>query len=60
MWASKKIADTSFSVYVSCKNWDRAVDRSVIDEETGRVLSLREWPQLKVIIAKESLPPLKR
>jgi hypothetical protein len=39
VWAEKKIADTSFSVYVSCKNWDRAVDRSVIDEETGRVLS---------------------
>jgi len=42
VWAEKKIADTSFSVYVSCKNWDRAVDRSVIDEETGRVLSLKE------------------
>jgi hypothetical protein len=59
VWASKKIADTSFSVYVSCKNWDRAVDGSVIDEETGRVLSLREWPQLKVIIAKEVTAPAK-
>lgn len=59
MWAWKKIADTGFSDYVSCKNWDRAVDRSVIDEETGRVLSLREWPQLKVIIAKEVTAPAK-
>jgi hypothetical protein len=59
VWAEKKIADTKFSVYVSCKNWDKAVDRSVIDEETGRVLSLREWPQLKVIIAKEVTAPAK-
>jgi len=59
VWAWKKIADTRFSVYVSCKNWDKAVDRSVIDEETGRVLSLREWPQLKVIIAKEVTAPAK-
>jgi hypothetical protein len=31
----------------------------VIDEETGRVLSLKEWPQLKVIIAKEVTAPAK-
>jgi hypothetical protein len=48
-----------FSVYVSCKNWDKPVDRSVIDEEAGRVLNLKDWPQLKVIIAKEVTAPAK-
>jgi hypothetical protein len=59
VWAWKRVADTRFSVYVSCKNWDKAVDRPVIDEETGRVLNLRELPQLKVMIAKEVTAPAK-
>jgi hypothetical protein len=59
VWAWKRVADTRFSVYVSCKNWNKAVDRSVIDEETGRILNLRELPQLKVIIAKEATAPAK-
>jgi hypothetical protein len=57
VWAQRRVAGTRFSVYVSCKNWDRAVDRPVIDEETGRVSNLRGLPQLKVIIAKELTEP---
>jgi len=59
VWAWKRVAGTRFSVYVSCKNWDKAIDRPVIDEEAGRVLNLRELPQLKVIIAKELAAPAK-
>ena len=57
VWAQRMIGRTRFSIYVSCKNWDRAVDRSVIDEETGRVMNLRDIPQLKVLIAKELTEP---
>jgi hypothetical protein len=57
VWAQRMIGRTRFSVYVSCRNWDRAVDRSVIDEETGRVLNLRDIPQLKVLVAKELTEP---
>jgi hypothetical protein len=57
VWAQRIVANTRFSVYVSCRNWDKAIDRSVVDEETGRVLNLRELPQLKVIIAKELTSP---
>jgi hypothetical protein len=57
VWAQRVIGRTRFSIYVSCKNWDRAVDRSVIDEEAGRVMNLRDIPQLKVLIAKELTEP---
>jgi hypothetical protein len=57
VWAQRMIGRTRFSIYVSCKNWDRAVDRSVIDEETGRVMNLRDIPQLKVLVAKELTEP---
>jgi hypothetical protein len=57
IWAQRVIGRTRFSIYVSCKNWNRAVDRSVIDEEAGRVMNLRDIPQLKVLIAKELTEP---
>jgi hypothetical protein len=57
VWAQRVIGRTRLSVYVSCKNWDRAVDRSVIDEEAGRVINLRDIPQLKVLIARELTEP---
>jgi hypothetical protein len=57
VWAQRVIGRTRFSVYVSCKNWDRAVDRSVIDEEAGRVINLRDIPQLKVLVARELTEP---
>jgi hypothetical protein len=53
VWAWKKVDNIKFSVYVSCKNWNKPIDRQVIDEETGRVMNLREVPQLKIIIAKQ-------
>jgi hypothetical protein len=60
VWAWKTVAGTRFSVYVSCKNWDKPIDRQVIDEEIGRIHNLRELPQLKVIIAKEATSPAKK
>jgi hypothetical protein len=57
VWAQRVIGRTRFSIYVSCKNWDRAIDRSVIDEEAGRVINLRDIPQLKVLIARELTEP---
>jgi len=53
VWAQKKVAGSRFSIYVSCKNWNGSIGRSVINEEIGRVLNLKELPQLKIIIAKE-------
>jgi hypothetical protein len=57
VWAQKMVAGTRFSIYVSCRNWDKALDRPFIDEEAGRTLNLVEWPQLKVIVAKELTEP---
>lgn len=53
VWAQRRIPGVRFSVYVSCKNWDQAVGRPVIDGEFGRIINLRETPQLTVIVAKE-------
>jgi hypothetical protein len=52
VWAWKQVDDnTNFTVYVSCKNWDKPIGREVIDEETGRVMNLDKLPNLKIIIA---------
>jgi hypothetical protein len=51
VWAQKEVIGSRFSIYVSCKN--QPIDRSVINEEIGRVLNLRELPQLKVIISEK-------
>jgi hypothetical protein len=53
VWAWKKVDNIKFTVYVSCKNWNKPIDRQVIDEETGRVINLREMPHIKIIIAKQ-------
>ncbi len=53
VWASKQAGSVQFTVYTSCKNWDKAVDRPVVDQEVGRVSNLRELPHLKVLVAKE-------
>jgi hypothetical protein len=53
VWAWKMFDNIKFSVYVSCKNWDKRIGSQVINEETGRVMNLNEMPQLKIIIAKE-------
>ncbi|MEM2622916.1 MAG: restriction endonuclease [Candidatus Nezhaarchaeales archaeon] len=59
VWAEKDVGLMKFSVYVSCKNWDREIDRSVVDEEFGRTMNLRDQPQLKVIVAKRLSEPAK-
>ncbi|MEM4914227.1 MAG: restriction endonuclease [Desulfurococcaceae archaeon] len=59
VWAEKDVGPMRFSVYVLCKNWDWENDRSVIDEEFGRTLNLRDQPQLKVIVAKRLTEPAK-
>jgi hypothetical protein len=38
VWATKNAGGLQFRVYVSCKNWNRDVDRQLIDQEFGRVL----------------------
>ncbi|WP_069806672.1 restriction endonuclease [Vulcanisaeta thermophila] len=52
VWGWKQVGSTRLNIYVSCKNWNRDVDRSVVDEEFGRTLQLNEIPQIKVIVAK--------
>jgi hypothetical protein len=59
VWAERIVSGMRFSVYVSCKNWNTAIDRPVIDEENGRVMNLRDLPQLKAIVAKELTKPAK-
>jgi len=59
VWAWKKIGNTTFYVYASCKNWDKEVDRSVIDEEFGRTMQLIHIPHLKIFVAKKLTSPAK-
>ncbi|AEM38498.1 hypothetical protein Pyrfu_0629 [Pyrolobus fumarii 1A] len=59
VWAEKRISDTRFKVYVSCKNWNRDVDRSVVDEEFGRVFNLQEVPHLRILVVKSMSRPAK-
>ncbi len=49
-----------FYVYASCKNWNREIDRSVIDEEFGRTQQLEEIPHLKIFVAKKLTDPARR
>lgn len=44
---------------MSCKNWDRDVDRSVVDEEFGRVFNLQEVPHLRILVVKSMSRPAK-
>jgi len=57
VYATKWVSGTKFSIYVSCKNWDKKVGRDVIDEEFGRVNNLKKTPHLKIIVAKELTDP---
>jgi len=59
VWAEKRVGDTRFKVYVSCKNWNRDVDRPVIDEEFGRVFNLQEVPHLRILVVKSMTGPAK-
>jgi len=39
-------------VYVSCKNWDKDVDKTVVDNEFGGVLQLYRLPHLRILVVK--------
>lgn len=52
VWGVKNVDGMQFRVYVSCKNWDKDVDRQVVDHEFGRVLQLTYMPHLRVLVAK--------
>jgi hypothetical protein len=52
VWGVKSIGGAQFRVYVSCKNWDKDVDRTVIDHEFGRVLQLYQLPHLRILVVK--------
>jgi hypothetical protein len=60
VWAFKSVVGSQFRVYVSCKNWDRDVDRHVVDQEFGRVLQLDYMPHLRVLIVKGLTEPARK
>jgi len=37
-------------IYASCKNLDSPVDRPTVEQEVGRVNSLKKLPHLKVLV----------
>jgi len=60
VWASKEIGNALFTVYVSCKNWDRDVDRHVLDHEFGRILQLYRLPHLRILVVKSLSDPARK
>jgi hypothetical protein len=60
VWAVKGVGGSQFRVYVSCKNWDKDVDRQVIDHEFGRVLQLYQLPHLRILVAKSLTEPARK
>jgi hypothetical protein len=60
VWAFKSVGGSQFRVYVSCKNWDRDVDRHVVDQEFGRVLQLDYMPHLRVLIVRGLTEPARK
>ena len=52
VWGVKSVGNAQFRVYVSCKNWDKDVDRTVVDQEFGRVLQLNQLPHLRIFVVK--------
>ncbi|XRO75249.1 restriction endonuclease [Methanocaldococcus sp. 28A] len=60
VWSWKRIGNTKFYVYASCKNWKREVDRRVIDEEFGRTQQLNLIPHIKIFIAKRLTDPARQ
>jgi hypothetical protein len=60
VWAFKSVGGSQFRVYVSCKNWDRDVDRHVVDQEFGRVLQLDYMPHLRVLVVRSLTEPARK
>jgi len=59
-WATKSVGGAQFRVYVSCKNWDRDVDRQVVDHEFGRVLQLHQLPHLRILVVRSLTEPARK
>jgi len=53
VWGQRMIGNTRFSIYVSCRNWNKTVKKEEVIEESGRVINLKELPQLRIIVARE-------
>jgi hypothetical protein len=47
-------------VYVSCKNWDKDVDRTIIDHELGKVLQLHPLLYLRILVVKSLTEPARK
>jgi predicted RecB family endonuclease len=60
VWAFKNIGGSQFRVYVSCKNWDRDVNRHVVDQEFGRVLQLDYMPHLRILVVRSLTEPARK
>jgi hypothetical protein len=60
VWGVKSVGGAQFRVYVSCKNWDRDVDRTFVDHEFGRVLQLNQLPHLRILIVKSLTEPARK
>jgi len=60
VWAFKSVGGSQFRVYVSCKNWDKNVDKHVVDQEFGRVLQLDYMPHLRVLVARSLTEPARK
>jgi hypothetical protein len=60
VWATKNVGGLQFRVYASCKNWNRDVDRQVIDQEFGRVLQLDQLPHLRILVVRSLTEPARK
>jgi len=60
VWGVKSVGGAQFRVYVSCKNWDRDVDRTIVDHEFGRVLQLYQLPHLRILVVKNLTEPARK
>jgi hypothetical protein len=46
----KKIDDTTFLIYASCKNYDKPVEHDVIEKEIGIMVQLFPVPHAKILV----------
>ncbi|MCC6055833.1 MAG: restriction endonuclease [Desulfurococcaceae archaeon] len=60
VWATRNVGSTQLRVYVSCKNWDKDVDRTIIDHELGRVLQLHPLLYLRILVVKSLTEPARK
>ena len=45
---------------MSCKNWDKDVDRTIIDHELGKVLQLHPLLYLRILVVKSLTEPARK